>query len=83
MSKQVQKRNNFCTQHVVTLYFLGNSMNNLFLCCGLTDARMRASEKKNMYLYFDDLTKIFFTVLSNTVFFEGTDTDCIKSNWTS
>ena len=54
-------------------------MNNLFLCCGLTDARMRASEKKIMYLYFDDLTKIFFTVLSNTVFFEGTDTDFIKS----
>ena len=34
----------FCT-HVVNLYFLGNSMNNLQSYCGLTDARMRASEK--------------------------------------
>ena len=44
MSKQKQ-RNNFCTQHFVNLYFLGNSMNNLLSHCGLTDTRMRASEK--------------------------------------
>ena len=44
MSKQKQK-NNFCTQHIVNLYFLGNSMNNLLSSCGLTDARVRASEK--------------------------------------
>ena len=44
MSKQKQK-NNFCTQHVVNLYFSGNSINNLLSYCGLTDARMRASEK--------------------------------------
>ena len=44
MSKQKQK-NNFCTQHVLNLYILGNSMNNLLSYCGLTDARMRASEK--------------------------------------
>ena len=44
MSKQKQK-NNFCTQHVVNLYFSWNSMNNLSSYCGLTDARMRASEK--------------------------------------
>ena len=44
MSKQKQK-NNFCTQHVENLYFSGNSMNNLLSYCGLTDARMRASEK--------------------------------------
>ena len=44
MSKQKQK-NNFCTQHVVNLYFSGNSMNNLLSYCGLTDARIRASEK--------------------------------------
>ena len=41
----VKTKNNFCTQHVVNLYFSGNSMNNLLSCCGLTDARMRASEK--------------------------------------
>ena len=36
----------FCTQHVLKLYVWGNSMNNLLSdCCGLTDARMRASEK--------------------------------------
>ena len=42
MSKQ---KNNFCTQHIVNLYFSGNSMNNLLSYCGLTDARMRVSEK--------------------------------------
>ena len=42
MSKQ---KNNFCTQHVVNLYFSGNSMNNLSSYCGLTDSRMRASDK--------------------------------------
>ena len=35
----------FCTQHVLNLYFPCNSMNNLSSYCGLTDARMRASEK--------------------------------------
>ena len=40
--KQKQK-NNFCTQYVVN--FSWNSMNNLLSFCGLTDARMRASEK--------------------------------------
>ena len=39
------KKNNFCTQHVVNLNFSGNSMNNLLSYCGLTDARMKASEK--------------------------------------
>ena len=43
-SKQKQK-NNFCTQHVLNLYILGNSMNNLLSYCGLTEGRMRASEK--------------------------------------
>jgi hypothetical protein len=38
-------QNNICTQHVVNLYFSWNSMNNLSSYCGLTDARMRASEK--------------------------------------
>ena len=42
MSKQ---KNNFCSQHVVNLYFSGYSMNNLWSYCGLNDARMRASEK--------------------------------------
>ena len=38
-------QNNICTQHVVNLYFSWNSMNNLSSYCGLTGARMRASEK--------------------------------------
>ena len=37
-------QNNFCTQHVVNLYFSWNSMNNLSSYCGLTDSRMRASD---------------------------------------
>ena len=44
MSKQKQNKI-FCTQHVLNLYFSGNSMNNILSYCGLTDARMRASEK--------------------------------------
>ena len=45
MSKQNLEKNNFCTQHVLKLVFFGNSMNNLLSYFGLTDARMRASEK--------------------------------------
>ena len=36
-------QNNICTQHVLNLYFSGNSMNNLLSYCGLTDSRKRAS----------------------------------------
>ena len=43
--KTKTKKNMFCTQHVVNLYFSWNSINNLSSYCGLTDARMRASEK--------------------------------------
>ena len=39
------QKNKFCTQHVLNLYLYCNSMNNLSSYCGLTDARMRASEK--------------------------------------
>ena len=35
---------NICTQHVLNLYFSGNSMNNLSSYCGLTDSRLRASD---------------------------------------
>ena len=43
---QNKNKNIFCTQHVLNLYFFGgNLMNNLLSYCGLTDARMRASEK--------------------------------------
>ena len=38
-------QNNICTQYVLNLYFSGNSMNNLSSYCGLTDSKMRASEK--------------------------------------
>ena len=37
-------QNNICTQHVLNLYFWGDSMNNLSSYCGLTDSKMRASE---------------------------------------
>ena len=40
------KNNNYCcAQHVLNLYFSGNSMNNLLSYCGLTERKMRASEK--------------------------------------
>ena len=38
-------QNNICTQHVVNLYFGGNSMNNLLSYCGLVDAKIRTSDK--------------------------------------
>ena len=38
-------QNNICTQHVFKLYFSWNSVNDLLSYCGLTDARMRSSEK--------------------------------------
>ena len=37
-------QNNICTQHVLNLYFSGNSMNNLSSYCGLTNSRMRVSD---------------------------------------
>ena len=40
----VDIQNNICTQHVLNLYFSGNSMNNFSSYCGLTDSRMRASD---------------------------------------
>ena len=33
----IQNKNNFCTQHVLNLYFSCNSMNNLSSYCGLTE----------------------------------------------
>ena len=50
-------QNNICTQHVVNLYFSWNSMNNLLSYCGLTEARMRASEKDYLVLNFKTKTK--------------------------
>ena len=37
-------QNNICTQYVLNLYFLGDSMNNLSSYCGLTDSKMKASD---------------------------------------
>ena len=37
-------QNNICTKHVLNLYFLGNSMNNLLFYCGLADSKIRASD---------------------------------------
>ena len=45
-------KNNFCTQQVLSMFWNGifmywtcNSMNNLLSCCGLVDAKIRASDK--------------------------------------
>ena len=42
---KTNKQTKFCTHHVLNLYFSCNSMNNLSSYCGLTDSRMRASDK--------------------------------------
>ena len=67
MSKQKQK-NNFCTQHVLNLYFSCNSMNNLSSYCGLTDARMWASEKGLPVHRFFRLSGLDFRKLFQTHF---------------
>ena len=43
--QKTKTKNNNSIQHVLNLYFSGNSINNLLSYCGLTDARMSASEK--------------------------------------
>ena len=56
------KKHNVCTQYVPNLYFLGNSINNLLSNCGLTDARMRASELPviNVFIIFvSEDTEVF------------------------
>ena len=49
-------QNNIYTQHVLNLYFSGDSMNNLLSYCGLTDSKMRASDTdlpvENKLVYF-------------------------------
>ena len=45
----------FVHKHVVNLYFLGNSMNNLSSCFGVTDSRMRASEENLPVPNFHDI----------------------------
>ena len=51
-----KRQNKSNKQHVLNLYFSGNSINNLLSYCGLTDARMRASEKDlpviNVFIIF-------------------------------
>ena len=42
LNVKTKTKNNFCTQHALNLYF---SMNNLSSYCGLTDSRIRASDR--------------------------------------
>ena len=44
LNVKTKTKNNFCTQHVLNWYFLGDSMNNLLSYCGLTDSRTRDSD---------------------------------------
>ena len=63
LNLKTKNEKQFCTQHVLNLYISGNSMNNLMSYCGLTDARMRSSDKdlpvqccqaKSNCTFFDD-----------------------------
>ena len=40
-----KETNNFFTHHVMNMHFWENSMNIILSYCGLSDAKMRASEK--------------------------------------
>ena len=46
------------------LVFFGNSMNNLLSYCGLTDARIRASEKDLPVQLWQKLKNVCFKTLS-------------------
>ena len=65
MSKHKQNKKQFFTQHVVNLYFGGNSMNNLSSYCGLVDAKKELLTK--IYLYrrkcFNSFTPICWWTL--------------------
>ena len=57
--KTKTKQNNFCTQQVLNLYFLGNSINNLLSQYGLTGERIRASEKDLLVNHVDHFGLFF------------------------
>ena len=63
-------QNNICRQHVVNLYFSGNSMSNLSSYCGLTESRMKVSDTDlpvHRYLYSINLIKyLFYRPLQST-----------------
>ena len=86
MSKQ---KNNFCTQHVVNLYFSGNSMNVLVSYHGLIDARIKASEKglpgfiikiQLEWLKNEDFVKVFRRFLV-TEFVKTCDEHVLNCKW--
>ena len=65
--KQKQKKNNVSSQHVLTLYFSRNSMNNHLSYCGLTNARMRASEKYLPVFFGQKIPRIAIVIRTNEV----------------
>ena len=69
------KKNNFCTQLVVNLYFGGNSMNNLLSYCGLIDARMRASIKELPVTFGCNLSRYFLMTLNSLNTFQDLGVD--------
>ena len=67
MSKQ-KAENNLCTQLVLFMYRIGNSMNNLLSHCGLVDARISASEKGlsvTKHIWVINIKKISNLLLQN------------------
>ena len=64
-------QNNVCIQQIKkynklwTCIFQGNSMNNLLSYCGLTDARMRASEKDLPVIYDAKFGSIYIPTYYN------------------
>ena len=73
LNVKTKTKKQFCTLYVVNLYFSWNTMNNLLSYCGLTDSRMRASEKDlpvcrsqiflitNLFVPFNSNNLIFFS----------------------
>ena len=59
------KKNNFCTQHVLNLYFLGNSTNTLLPYCRLTDARIIAVLGRMYRENAVNLFKMYRVILSS------------------
>ena len=76
-----EQKSNFCTQHVVNLYFSGDLMNTLLSYCGLMDSRMRVSEKDLPVIPQQKSTINFCAQHVVNLYFSGNSMNNLLSYW--
>ena len=64
-------QNNICTQHVLNLYFSGDSMNNLSSYCGLTNFQISKNESFRHRFTCTKVRKYVNKGLTGTVFWQN------------